>query len=516
MFFDDLFFLFGCFVSFCVVLVVFCFLGRREGSNGCPGVTEYPLIGSMMSAWQIRKNLQAYSMILVERHKYKTLCITNPWRRVYVTSTPADVQVVLSDVDRFIKGQRFRNVFRDLLGDGIFNADHELWASQRKAASHLFAAARLREFQQHVFVRDAEHLVSLLEQKLGETIDLQNLLYALTFDSFCTLAFGESLLALQATADHAENAKPPFLSAFDQAVTLTLTRFALPEPVVMFARKHAIGNEAELKKHLDVIDETVFPIVDKVLALSSDELESRKDLLGLYAQYARKANDRDMLDRQFLRDVVINFLLAGRDTTASTLTSLYRLLCHFPDEQARIDAEVDRTRGSPITFDLLKSCEFTDACVHEALRLFPPVLSNTKVYVGKEPFKLPSGPTLVEGDILSWKIGGVQRNPQFWHRANEFVPQRWIEKNGAKDAMFAQAAELHQSFFPAFNGGRRLCLGKSMALIEAKTIVCALSRSRVRFELVDKSDDLADWHAVTPTAVIALQKGLRVRVLARR
>jgi len=506
---NAVFFLFGGFVAAILVLGLVCFLLRTEGSNGYPGVTQYPLVGALVTLMRVRNNLQAFSMMIVQQHNYKTLCITSPGRRVYVSSTPADVAVILGDVRAFVKGPRFRTIFYDLLGDGIFNADHALWESQRKAASHLFAATRLREFQQDVFERDAEHLLSLLRQKADDTdepIDLQNLLYALTFDSFCALAFGESFGAVQLTFDHSENAKPPFLHAFDEAVRLVTSRFVTPPPLTALARFLRVGQEGELARHIALIDSVVYGIVDKVLLLSADELESRKDLLGLYAQHARK-HDAALLDRQFLRCVVVNFLLAGRDTTASTLTSFFRIMCHHPEHLARIEAEV--ARGS-------QRHDFLDACLQETLRLFPPVLNNTKVYVGDTPLTLPSGPTIVKGDIASWRIGGVQRNPQFWSRAQEFVPQRWIEKDATKDAIFAQPSEQHQFFMPAFNGGRRLCLGKSMALIEARTCVCTLVRGGVGFELVDKNDDLANWSAFTSTAVIALKAGLKVRVARRR
>lgn len=500
------------FLGIVVVLALIVYFGRTEGVNGFPGVTQYPLVGAALTV--DRDDVQAYSMRLVEHHKFATICLTALGRRVYLSSNVADVERVLSDVEQFVKGERFQMNLNPLLGQGIFNADGALWASQRKAASHMFAASRLREFQQEIFVRDANTLANLLLQKQGEVVDLQNLFFALTFDSFCTLAFGETFNTLQQTADAADNRKPDFLHAFDVVVATLTRRFATPPLFWKTQAALGIGPEASLARYMGVIDGIVFGIVDKVLLLSADELESRRDLLALYAQYARKTGDASMLDRKFLRDVVTNFILAGRDTTASTLSSLMRVLGHHAADRDQLEVEIDGARGQ-LSFDALKDLPFTEACLFETLRMFPPVLSDSKVYIGAKPVKLPSGPLLVTGDLVTYKIGGVQRNPAYWSEPNDFRPRRWIDKDASKDVIFSKPVEQHQFYFLAFHAGRRICLGKQMALVEAKTCVVSLVRAGLRFELVDRDDDLRNWSAFTPTAVVALKRGLKVRVSKR-
>jgi cytochrome P450 len=500
------------FLGIVVVLVLVMYFGRTTGANGFPGVVQFPFFGAAFTV--DRDDVQAYSMRLVEEHKFATICLTVLDRVAYVTSDVRDAELVLSDVEQFVKGDRFQMNLNPLLGQGIFNADGALWASQRKAASHMFAASRLREFQQEIFVRDAQTLADLLLQKQGEVVDLQNLFYSLTFDSFCTLAFGEAFHTLQQTADAADNRKPDFLHAFDVVVATLTRRFATPPLFWKTQALLGIGPEAALARHMELIDGIVFGIVDKVLQLPADELESRRDLLALYAQYARKTGDNSLLDRKFLRDVVTNFILAGRDTTASTLSSLMRVLGHHRTDRDRLEVEIDAVRGQ-LSFEALKDLPFTEACLFETLRMFPPVLSDSKVYVGEKPVKLPSGPLLVTGDIVAYKIGGVQRNPAYWSEPNDFRPRRWIDKDASKDVIFSKPVEQHQYYFLAFHAGRRICLGKQMALVEAKTCVASLVRAGLRFELVDRDDDLRNWSAFTPAAVIALKRGLKVRVSKR-
>ena len=159
-----------------------------------------------------------------------------------------------------------------------------------------------------------------------------------------------------------------------------------------------------------------------------------------------------------------------------------------------------------------KELPWLDACVQETLRLFPPVMSLQRTFVGDAPVRLPSGPQLAKGDVIGIRAAGIQRNPSYWHRAGEFVPQRWLDRDGAKDVIFSKPAEQHQNYMPVFNGGRRLCLGKHMALVEAKSCLAALLRAGVALEPVAPGRAAQRRSVFTSTAVIAMKKGLRVTV----
>ena len=80
-------------------------------------------------------------------------------------------------------------------------------------------------------------------------------------------------------------------------------------------------------------------------------------------------------DPDIIRDETLNILLAGRDTTACTLTfAVYRLAEH-PDVMQRLRAEVlsmvGRTRRP--TYEDIRNMKFLRAVINETLRLHPPV-----------------------------------------------------------------------------------------------------------------------------------------------
>lgn len=79
-------------------------------------------------------------------------------RRTLVTANPANVEYVLrTNFNNFPKGKPFTEILGDLLGFGIFNVDGELWATQRKLASHEFSTKSLREFLVKVLEDEVDH-----------------------------------------------------------------------------------------------------------------------------------------------------------------------------------------------------------------------------------------------------------------------------------------------------------------------------------------------------------------------
>jgi len=101
------------------------------------------------------------------------------------------------------------------------------------------------------------------------------------------------------------------------------------------------------------------------------------DVLSLYMKYAQKALT-DYSD-QFLRDVVINFIIAGRDTTACAMTWMMMLVCQHPEIEAKILKELEELEApEPVPYDLVPKLVWTSAFFFEACRLFPPVFVDRK------------------------------------------------------------------------------------------------------------------------------------------
>lgn len=158
----------------------------------------------------------------------------------------------------------------DALGNGVFNVDGALWKSHRKAASYLFAAKKLRAFQDEVFQRDAQQLATILREKADarSEVDLQAMMMSLTWDSFASLAFGANFEALQYTA--ATNKRLPEMASFDEVFSSINKRFLLPMTWWRLMRYLGIGREATLKTTVAEMRK----IVDKIAGKRSKKLRA--------------------------------------------------------------------------------------------------------------------------------------------------------------------------------------------------------------------------------------------------
>ena len=193
--------------------------------------------------------------------------------------------------------------------------------------------------------------------------------------------------------------------------------------------------------------------VDSEEAMDSDERR-----YGLISQLVDSYPDKVAL-----RNQVMQLLVAGRDTTAATLTWTFILLEAHPTEFNRLQSTIiehfgtESTPRRPMTFENLKSCGYLQWVISEVVRLYPTgplnarkALVNTVLPVGggadgKSPVAVKAGTTVAYNTYL------LHRRSSLWGSDSwSFNPQRW---SGRKAAGW--------EYIP-FHGGPQTCLGRKL------------------------------------------------------
>jgi len=163
-------------------------------------------------------------------------------------------------------------------------------------------------------------------------------------------------------------------------------------------------------------------------------------------------------------------MIAGRDTTAVTLSWACFYLSINPDVQKELARELDeRLQGRKPSIEELhhSNMPVLNGVLMEALRLAPPVPADDKWSTKEITF--PNGVT-VPANVLLWYVPyGQNRNPDVYSDPEKFDPSRWYGKMDQieKDPDFGFK-------FPVFQAGPRKCLGKALAEIEAKFILACV------------------------------------------
>jgi cytochrome P450 len=440
---------------------------------------------------------------------------------IYFTADPKNVQHILQDqLNTYTKESMLMEAFGDLLGDGIFQVSHgphapdggKSWAFQRKVAAQIFTRHNFRGYMERTFVSRGLELVSVLEKHAtsGIAVDLQGYFFKLALDSIGLLGFGVDLGTLRSSSPR------PFAEAFDGLLIDSFNRFVHLPSVILFSIRQVFPSfvrksfgtwplrlftiERRMRKNLRIIDTFALDVIKQrremrkrkqngldVVKKDCDTFDipegeaasTWNDFLTLFMDAEANSASGHLSD-EFLRDVIMSFFIAGRDTTASTLSWLFLMLAKHPEIAQKLAAEVDKCCpvGSQPSFDKVKdtAMPYLNAVIWETLRLFPPVAASPKVAAADDV--LPDGTFVPKGAEMVYMPYVMGRLEELWGAdAEVFQPERWIPFS--RPSFFK---------FPVFQAGPRICLGMEMALLEAKvTTVLLVQRFKVKLAREDTS-----------------------------
>ncbi|KAE8792033.1 hypothetical protein D1007_33456 [Hordeum vulgare] len=495
-------------------------LDKNAAAQRTPRTRPYPLLGHLPQFLANRHRILDWLTEVLALQPTCTLVFRRPGGvRGVITANPTNLEHIMrASFDNYPKGPRFAALLHDFLGRGIFNADGEAWRSQRKAASYEFNTRSLR-----VFVAQSVHselhgrLLPLLRRAAGSgrQLDLQDTLERYAFDNICRVAFdhdpgqlpdggggGGARPEVESTA----TASSSFADAFRDAANLSAGRFQYAVPGFWIIKKALnLGSERRLRDSIAM----VHGFADRIIRSRREEMNmgcEKHDLLSRFM-----ASQGESYTETALRDVVISFLLAGRETTSSALTWFFWLLSSRPDVERRIRDEVAAVRARRATGDLgragfdldeLREMHYVHAAITESMRLYPPVPVN---FLRAEAADvLPDGTAVGAGWFVAYNSYAMGRMESVWGEdARVYRPERWLDP---AEGTFRPDSPFR---YIAFHAGPRICLGKEMAYIQMKSIVaCVLEE----FEL---AVDGAYRPQQVTSLTLRMADGLPVRVKAR-
>jgi cytochrome P450 family 135 len=299
---------------------------------------------------------------------------------------------------------------------------------QRKLLLPPFHGERMREYEDVIVEATRRDMASW---PLGRPMRLQEHTRAITLEVILRAVFGVEAERMGALREAIAGLLEP-ISAVAVAVA-ALRRPSLERP------SGAIG------RALDRLDEVIFEELARRRA--QEDLADRTDILSMLLQ-ARDEEGRAMSDTE-LRDELVTLLLAGHETTSTSVAWAVERLVRHPQKLRRLVAEIDgEAEGG--------GDEYMRAVVNETLRVRPvvPIVARVlmdDLQVGE--YDLPQGTRVFPSIYLT------NRNPRVYEDPTEFRPERFL---GEGPDTF--------SWIP-FGGGIRRCIGASFALLEMKLIL---------------------------------------------
>jgi cytochrome P450/NADPH-cytochrome P450 reductase len=393
---------------------------------------------------------------------------------VFITSP--DLVAELSDERRFRKVISGGLYFvRALAGDGLFTArsDEENWGKAHRILMPAFSQRAMKGYF-GAMLEIAEQLVAHWHRKIGQDIHVADDMTRLTFDTIALAGFDYRFDSFARPELH------PFL---DQMVRVLaeamakITRMKFQKPFARDKERQFAADIADMNK-----------LVDDVIKHRRAHPSDATDLLNLMLE-AKDPETGEKLDDTNIRYQILTFLIAGHETTSGLLTFCLYLLLRHPLVLAQAYAEVDRILPGDTVPEYRHIAKFDviDRVLKETLRLWP--TAPAYMVAPYENTTIGGKYRLHQNQPVTILANALQRDAKAWPDPDRFDIERWTPENEKKH---------HPHAYKPFGNGMRACIGRQLALTEAKLAIALILKNFALSDPYDYKLDVKQTLTVKP------------------
>ncbi|GLJ36125.1 hypothetical protein SUGI_0724680 [Cryptomeria japonica] len=411
------------------------------------------------TAWHIVRNLfqlakRPHESLCKFSQKYGPLMSFRlAMRRIVVASTPAMAKEILKTHDHIFVGRTVieaTKVFSHHKSSLVWGEHGPHWRYLRRITTvELFSPQRL-EAQEHLRRGEVFHTVRLIFESKGKAVNIEQMAFFNIMNVLGKMIFGTSLI------DPFNPASVGLKDTIGKTVKLLgtanlsdfypLFRLVDPQSVCRQMAKH-------MKRLHDFID--LF-IQDRIATknIKRQQNDSHKDFLDVLLDM--RTEDFTLFD---VRALIFELLIAGTDSTTTTIEWVMTELIRHPEKMKRVQQELDGVVGLVRKVEAydINRFSYLNAVVKETFRLHPTVPLLLPLKAGKdceiEGYMIPKDAHVL---VNLWAIG---RDPATWKEPLEFMPERFLEGENSEIDYRRHNFEL----IP-FGAGRRLCVGHPFAM----------------------------------------------------
>ncbi|KAG5222240.1 cytochrome P450 family protein [Salix suchowensis] len=212
---------------------------------------------------------------------------------------------------------------------------------------------------------------------------------------------------------------------------------------------------------------------------SGGEYKAR-DLLDMMLDAMEDKSSEVELTRENIKALVLDFITAATDTTATATEWALAELINNPKVLAKAQQEIDTVVGNKRLVEESDSpnLPYIQAIIKETFRLHPPVPMISRKSIQESKIK---GYTIPQDTLLFVNVWSIGRDSRYWKNPLEFEPERFLKPDGDMDIKGQ-----HYELLP-FGSGRRSCPGIALAMLELPVTVAAMIQC-FEWNVVDSSD----------------------------
>lgn len=357
--------------------------------------------------------------------------------------SPRAARDVLGQLDGSCDRSAVHVEMRHIMGDNLADLPNEPWLSRKRTLQPLFTKQYVRSFGGHM--SQAAAMIAD-EWRAGADVNLDAGCRRLTMR-----ALGRSMLGMDLD-ERAESIAEPLRIALSYAIFRGTSPVRPPRWLPTPGRRRATAAYASM-----------FRLANDILQACRADPARDAPLVQALIGATDPATGQALSDQDICNDLIA-FMVAGHDTTATTLAYALWALGRHPDQQDRVAAEALAIGDRELTPDDVPRLGYTAQVLHEAMRLCPPV-----PVAGRTAMRdmAVGGYRIEPGSMVLVGIYGMHRDPALWPNPVDFDPDRFTAANAAGRDRW--------QYLP-FGGGPRTCIGDHFAMLEATLAIGTIIR----------------------------------------
>jgi cytochrome P450 len=355
-------------------------------------------------------------------------------------------RVLVENWQNYVKGQAIRRVAL-LLGNGLMVSKGDLWKRQRRMIQPTF---------NHESLGRSTKLITAVNTELLRKWQL-------------AASKNESVNVTRDVSNMALEVVLRFILGDDYEVVGSHFDLLSQEP----------ARNMEFARSFRALGKIILQVIDR---RRKNGMNST-DALGMLMVARDPKGGQSMPDSQLV-DEVLTMIVAGHETTASTLNWAWYLISQHPEVEQRLSEELNTLPASSEFMDLPRFL-YSRQIIDETMRLYPAGWVVTRKALGDDQlgeYFVPAGTEIYVAPYF------IQRHPNLWEEPDRFNPDRFRPEDSKRR---------HRLATIPFSSGPRNCIGEHFARVEMQIHLMTIARClRLRY---------------IPTKPIELDAGVNLR-----
>lgn len=350
----------------------------------------------------------------------------------------------------FDKGDAIHNVFRPVIGDGIFSSEGDFHRHQRKLMAPPFQPRHIISYADTMGYYGEQIQQDWTD---GSVIDVNKQMTSVTMSIIGKTLFDADVFT---ETDELGAAMTVVTEYVSHALSILL-----PPPY-----NWPLPRNRRTHRAIAVLRQRIQGFIDERRTHPTD----RNDFLSILLQ-ARDEDGQPMSDEQLMAECLTLFG-AGHETTATALSWVWYLLCQHPESYQHVQQEVDSVlQGRIPTYEDLARLPYCLQVFKEAMRIYPPAYATSRRALHDVEI---DGYLVPKNYIVLLSPYTLHRREESFPQPEQFDPERFSPE---------REKQLPRYAYLPFGAGPRICIGNHFALMEGHLLLATLAQ-RVRFSLV--------------------------------